>query len=72
MKSYTLVFMGGDPELPLRLEFDVSDPASLFAIAERPLTGRSAQLWDGGRLIGKISRSESGLWCIDPTGAMTD
>lgn len=64
MKTYTLIFAGHGPETPLKVEFDIANPATLFQIAERHVTGRSAELWEGGTYIGEIRRSSTGHWRI--------
>lgn len=64
MKTYTLIFIGNDVKVPLKVEIDVAEPAFLFEVAERHVTGRTAELWDGSKLVGIISRSETGLWSL--------
>lgn len=75
MKTYTLIFIGNDVAVPLKVEIDVADPSSLFDMAERHVTGRKAELWDGSKLVGTISRSEAGLWslsAVDPDKGNSD
>lgn len=75
MRTYTLIFSGSDPDVPLRVEFDISDPAALFDLAERHVTGRTAELWEGPTLVGQISRSDLGFWCLTEgksRGALSD
>jgi len=64
MKTYTLIFIGSDVKAPLKVEIDIAEPASLFEAAERHITGRTAELWDDTKLVGIISRSETGLWSL--------
>lgn len=64
MKTYTLIFAGQGPDTPLKVEFDIANPATLFDIAGHHVTGRTAELWDGSNFIGEIRRSNSGHWRI--------
>lgn len=64
MKTYTLIFTGQSPDTPLKVEFDIANPAALFDIAGRHVTGRTAELWDGTNFIGQIRRSNNGHWQI--------
>lgn len=64
MKTYTLVFTGDESLSPLKIEIDVAEPASLFEVAERHVTGKRAQLWDGSNLVGVVTRSQAGFWSL--------
>ena len=62
MKTYTLIFAGHEPNTPLKVEFDIANPANLFDIAGQHVTERTAELWDGAIFIGEIRRSNTGHW----------
>jgi len=67
VKTYTLVFREDDAASPLKIEFDIANPASLFQIAETYVTGRVAELWEGKHYVGEIRRSQNGYWRLTST-----
>jgi hypothetical protein len=58
VKSYRIYLVGRDGRLTLGAAFEAVDDA---AAAERALelaeSGQAAELWAGGRIVGKVSRS---------------
>ena len=58
MKSYCIYNVGPDGRLQLGLAFQAADDRMAGAEAEAAVTrGQLAELWDGGRLVGKVSKS---------------
>lgn len=58
MKSYRIYIVGPDGRLQLGLAFQASDDRTAGAEAEAAVTrGQLAELWEGGRLVGKVSKS---------------
>jgi len=47
---------------PRRIEFDGHDPHLAFGIMEREGAGKSATLWEGERMLGKIRRVGQSYW----------
>jgi hypothetical protein len=45
-----------------RIEFDGDDPHLAFGIMEREGAGRSATLWEGERMLGKLKRVGQTFW----------
>jgi hypothetical protein len=62
LKTYMLIFDDPDFPHPLKMELDLADPASLFSVVERRVTGRIAELWLGDNYIAHLSRSDTGVW----------
>jgi hypothetical protein len=58
VKSYRIYIVGLDGRLQLGLAFQASDDRAAGAQAEAAATrGQVAELWEGGRLVGKVSKS---------------
>lgn len=45
-----------------RIEFDGDDPHLAFGIMEREGAGRSATLWEGKKMLGKLKRVGQTFW----------
>ena len=58
MKSYRIYIVGPDGRLQLGLAFQAPDDVTAGAETEAAVTrGQLAELWEGGRLVGKVSKS---------------
>ena len=58
MKSYRIYIVGPDGRLQLGLAFQAPDDLPAGAETAAAVTrGQLAELWEGGRLVGKVSKS---------------
>ena len=58
MKSYRIYIVGPGGRLQLGRAFEASDDQTAGAEAEAAVTrGQMAELWEGGRLVGRVSTS---------------
>ncbi|WP_372785159.1 hypothetical protein [Phenylobacterium sp.] len=57
MKSYRIYIVGADGRLRLGRAFEAPDDRTAGALAEGyAARGESAELWEGGRIAGRVSR----------------
>ncbi len=57
MKSYRIYLVGRDGRLQLGAAFEAADDAQAAARAvELAEKGQAAELWAGGRMVGKVSK----------------
>lgn len=57
VKSYRIYLIGRDGRLQLGAAFEAADDQAAAARAlEVAAAGQAAELWEGGRLVGKVSR----------------
>jgi hypothetical protein len=58
VKAYRIYFVGSDGRLQLGQAFEASDDKAAAARAEHlALKGQVAELWEGGRMVGEVSKA---------------
>jgi hypothetical protein len=58
VKAYRIYIVGSDGRLQLGQAFEHVDDAAAGALAETlAAIGQVAELWEGGRMVGKVSKS---------------
>jgi hypothetical protein len=58
VKAYRIYIVGSDGRLQLGQAFEDADDTAAGARAETLAeTGQIAELWEGGRMVGKVSKS---------------
>lgn len=68
MKSYQIYIVGPDGRLQLGLAFQATDDRTAGAEAEGAvLRGQVAELWEGGRMVGRVSRAGVFEAAVGPT-----
>ena len=56
MKSYRIYIVGADGRLQLGQAFEAADDVAAVARAlELAVSGQGAELWEGGRIVGRVS-----------------
>lgn len=57
MKAYRIYIVGSDGRLQLGQAFEAADDQAAAARAEALATaGQTAELWEGGRMVGQVSK----------------
>jgi len=57
VKAYRIYIVGSDGRLQLGQAFEASDDVAAAARAEgHAAKGQTAELWEGGRLVGRVSK----------------
>jgi len=57
VKAYRIYFVGPDGRLQLGQAFEAADDQAAAARAEAlAAPGQSAELWEGGRMVGQVSK----------------
>ena len=64
MRTFMMQFEDDGLGEPKRIEFLGNDPSEALAIAQRENTGRSIELWEGGKRLGTLRRLNAELWQV--------
>lgn len=62
MRPYHLLLFGSDKTAPRRAEFLSHDPYQPFQAALNERTSREVELWEGDRLLVRMTKSDANLW----------
>lgn len=67
MRVYHLLLIEGGEAAPRRIEFRADDPYQAFQAALNERSSREVELWDGARLLVRMSKTEANLWKLHCT-----
>ncbi|MBB6425347.1 hypothetical protein [Sphingopyxis sp. JAI128] len=67
MRLYHLVLLEGSEADPRRIEFRADDPYQAFQAALNERRSSEVELWDGDRLLVRMSKTEANLWKLHGT-----
>ncbi|QXF12260.1 MULTISPECIES: hypothetical protein [Sphingopyxis] len=62
MRHYQLVLLEGGEADPRRIEFRADDPYQAFQAALNERGSSEVELWDGEKLLVRMSKTEANLW----------
>lgn len=63
--TYQLKFQDDDTGSAKTLEFRASDASEALIIAAQEAAGRSAELWQSGKRLCRISRDDNDVWLVE-------
>lgn len=69
MRVYHLVLLDGSEADPRRTEFRADDPYQAFQAALNERSSDEVELWEGDRLLVRMSKTEANLWKLHGTAA---
>lgn len=69
MRLYHLVLLDGSEADPRRTEFRADDPYQAFQAALNERSSGEVELWEGDRLLVRMSKTEANLWKLHGTAA---
>ena len=64
MRTYHLLF--DHASAPRRIAFEAESPDHALNIAEHEADGTCAELWDGDKLLARMTKAAANLWKLDP------
>ncbi|NYF33668.1 hypothetical protein [Sphingopyxis sp. JAI108] len=67
MRLYHLVLLEGGEADPRRIEYRADDPYQAFQAALNERGSSEVELWEGDRLLVRMSKSETNLWKLHGT-----
>lgn len=67
MRLYHLVLLDGSEADPRRIEFRADDPYHAFQAALNERSSGEVELWEGDRLLVRMSKTEANLWKLHGT-----
>jgi hypothetical protein len=62
MRPFHLLLITGDGAEPRRVDFQADDPFQAFQSALNERSRCEVELWDGERLLVRMSKTEANLW----------
>lgn len=65
MRAFHLLI--DDPE-PRRIDFHAEGPDHAFQIARNENQGVNVTLWEGERLLARMTKTEANVWKLHPLG----
>lgn len=67
MRHFHLLLLTDDGEEPRRLDFQADDPYHAFQSALNERSRCEVELWDGEKLLVRMSKTEANLWKLHGT-----
>ena len=65
MRAFHLLF---DEAEPRRIDFQAEGPDHAFQIARNENQGVNVTLWEGERLLARMTKTEANVWKLHPLG----
>ena len=62
MRLFHLLLNDGDTRAPRRVEFRAADAYQAFQFALNERSSAEVELWDGAKLVVRMSKTEANLW----------
>jgi hypothetical protein len=67
MRLFHLLLLESGEAAPRRVEFQADDPYQAFQAALNERSSSEVELWDGDRLLVRMSKTEANLWKLHGT-----
>lgn len=72
MRAYHLLVADQGSAEPRRVDFIAESPDHAFRVARNETAGTSCELWDGDKLLARMTKSGAELWQLHPTPSADD
>lgn len=66
MRPFHLLVRGRDETEPRRIDFRAESPDHAFVVARNETDGSHVELWDGGTLLARMTKSDANIWKLHP------
>lgn len=70
MRAYHLLVADQESAEPRRVDFIAESPDHAFQVARNETAGTSCELWDGDKLLARMTKSGAELWQLHPTASV--
>lgn len=66
MRPFHLLVRGRKESEPRRIDFRAESPDHAFVVARNETDGSHVELWDGGTLLARMTKSDANVWKLHP------
>jgi hypothetical protein len=69
MRVFHLMLLDTASREPRRVDFEAESPDHAFQVARNETDGIHVELWEGGALLARMTKSAANVWKLLPTAA---
>ena len=67
MRPFHIILQDGIDSQPRRVDFYAESPDHAFQIARNEADGVNVELWEGAKLLARMTKSGANMWKLLPT-----
>ncbi len=71
MRHFHMILLADTASAPRRVEFQAEGPDHAFQIARNEENGIQVELWEGNKLLARMTKSGADIWKLDGSASET-
>lgn len=68
MRAFHLMLLDAESAEPRRVDFQAESPDHAFQVARNETDGVHVELWEGGALLARMTKTTANVWKLLPSG----